>query len=107
MEIMTDEPQEAVAAESKGAPEDILEALEDRAGTLKDAITEADEAMEGLNKAIRQYNERLAGARQWLEAKGMVGLAHGSDFSDLDEIEVHLPSEDQEHADLFRDQLED
>lgn len=107
MEIMTDEPQTVEAPSPTASSDDILTALESTARNLKDAIAEADEAMEGLNKAIRQYNERLAGARQWLEAKGMVGLALGSDFSDLDEIEVHLPSEDQEHADLFRDQLED
>jgi hypothetical protein len=36
----------------------------------------------------------------------MVGLANGSDFADLDEVNVSLPSEDQDHADLFRDQLD-
>jgi hypothetical protein len=95
---MTDQPN---------AADGIQEALESVARDLKEAVEEADDALDELNRTIRRYNQTLVSAREWLTEKGMTGLADGSDFSDLDEVVVDLPSESQEHADLFRDQLED
>jgi hypothetical protein len=100
------EPEVVEAPETTDDPEDIQSALESIGRELSEDIDDADGALDDLNKTIRSYNATLASARRWLTAKGMVGLANGSDFADLDEVNVSLPSEDQDHADLFRDQLD-
>jgi len=104
---MTETPETVEAPSPAPSSDDTLAALESVARDLKNAVEEADDALDELNRTIRRYNQALVTARQWLTEKGLTGLADGSDFADLDEVNIELPSEDQEHADLFRDQLDD